>query len=159
MLLTLLITMKVFQFILFMTDAAILDLTMDMKDKVIYGLVSLGASFAFAAIAINIFQLGMAGLVLGFLLGQGILMVSYPMIVLRTIRERYFKNWVYIARPAATCAVVFAISLFLGNTVVVRDWFSLIVMCATTFVVALASAFYFGLPKTMREQILKRIPF
>ena len=158
-LLTLLITIKVFQFILLITDAAILDLTLDMKAKVIFGAISLISSFALSILAISVFHLGTTGLVLAYLIGQSILMFAYPWIVLRYLGIKVSRQWLMFARPLGISAAVFAISIFLGSKVLIHDWVSLIVLCALTFFVAIAFAYFYGLPRQMRTALLNRLPF
>ena len=155
---SILIIMKVFQFILLITDSSILDVTLKVKGKVILGGISLVVSILFSILFIRYLDLGITGLCLGFLIGQSILTVGYPWIVMRYLQSTISNQWAHILRPAGISLVTFAISIFLGIRIYVENWIFLVLLGGLTFVVILIIAYSYGLPVDMREQLRSRFP-
>ncbi len=60
----------VVQLTLIRVDSNIIDLTLNLRWKVLLGLVSAGLSVAFAWVLVSRFDMGIAGVTIGFMAGR-----------------------------------------------------------------------------------------
>ncbi|MFQ5544446.1 MAG: lipopolysaccharide biosynthesis protein, partial [Acidiferrobacterales bacterium] len=78
---TLLMIGMVTQFVLIRNDASIIDLTLDLRRKVLIGLLSATLSIVAAGVLVGPLKMGIMGLCVGFIAGRSILTLSYPWLV------------------------------------------------------------------------------
>jgi O-antigen/teichoic acid export membrane protein len=153
----LLITLMMVQWVFLRNDDNIIDLTLDLRAKVLSSALSAVLSVALAALLISVFQLGIAGLCLGFITGRLLLTVAYPVIVGRALGLPFSTQLMAAARPVAVATVLFWIALAVDPYLWMRGWLSLVIGITVTGVVAAPVAFFAGLSATQRRRILKRL--
>ena len=81
----LMIMLMVLQFGLIRTDANIIDLTLNLRMKVLLGAISAVASVGLAWLFVGPMDLGIIGLVLGFIGGRTIQSIGYPLMIGRLL--------------------------------------------------------------------------
>jgi O-antigen/teichoic acid export membrane protein len=153
----LLIILMVSQFVFIRNDANIIDLTLNLKKKVLIGLLSAGFSAGISGILVGVFKLGIVGLTLGFIIGQLILSVGYPVIVGRVFGASAYSQFRSILRPVIVTILLFAPSAVLGDYVAANTWLSLIFAVGLTVGLLSLLTFYLGMTREQRKSLLGRI--
>ena len=105
----LLIILMVMQFVLIRNDANIIDLTLDLRHKVLLGLLSAALSLIISVVLVGFFQEKIIGLCLGFLIGRSILSVSYPWLIGRFLNIPFASQLGSVVRPALITTVLLAL--------------------------------------------------
>jgi hypothetical protein len=153
----LLIILMVSQFVFIRNDANIIDLTLDLKSKVWNGLISAGLSAATAGILVGVYKLGIVGLTLGFITGQFLLSVGYPLIVGRFLGISISSQLRGLLRPAFVTLLLFVSFYVLGNYLTATTWLTLILSGGLSVGMLFLFAFYFGMNAEQRTSLLNRI--
>lgn len=158
-----LITLVVTQFVLIRSDAVIIDLSLDLRRKVLMGMLSAVAAVAIASLFVGYFKLGVIGLCFGLIIGRMLLSVVYPSIVGRLIGVGILSQLRSSLRPAVVTILLFSCAswlegnISLGEKTGLTGWIVLIGGAGITASVLLAVAFYFGLSGLQRQTILRRL--
>jgi len=153
----LLLMAMVAQFVMIRNDANIIDLTLNMRVKVLIGFLSAALSAAAAAYAVGILGLGAVGVCLGFIAGRSILSIGYPLIVGRALDVSLGQQLRATLRPGTVTALLFGLSAVGSQTVAAGSWWLLAPGVALTLPIAALAAFLLGLDREQREQVLKRL--
>jgi len=151
----LMIVWTVLQLTLIRNDAFIIDLTLNLRRKVLLGGLSVLLSLALAAILIP--PLGIVGLCLGLLVGRSILSIGYPVLVDSALKLSSQRKLKHLARPAVATAVLFAASTYLGQYLLVKGWFQFLVYGCLSFACAFGVAIMAGLTMSERKAIVARV--
>jgi hypothetical protein len=157
MLPNLLIILMVSQFVFIRNDANIIDLTLDLRSKALLGLFSAGCSAGIAMVLVGVYKLGIMGLTLGFITGQLILSIGYPLIVGRFFRTAIYSQLRGILRPAFVTILLFTSFTVLGNYLAANTWLSLAAGVGSTVGLLSLLAVTFGVTKEQRKSLLNRI--
>jgi O-antigen/teichoic acid export membrane protein len=152
----LLIILMVSQFVFIRTDANIIDLTLNLRSKVLTGLLSAGLSAGAAATLVGVFKLGINGLTLGFMAGQLVLTIGYPLIVGRFLGVSPWDQIRGILRPALVTLALFGPFALAGTYIVVNSWLTLILAGGLTVGPLFAFVVYFGISGPQRKNLLSR---
>jgi len=153
----LLMTLMISQFVFIRNDANIIDLTLDLRQKVLNGLVSAGLSAGLTAILVGPLNLGITGLTIGFILGQSVLSLGYPKIVGRFLGVSASSQFRGLLRPASTTILLFVALTVLGNYLAAETWLSLVLSIGLTVGLLSLLVFYFGMTGEQRKSLLNRI--
>jgi O-antigen/teichoic acid export membrane protein len=153
----LLIILMVSQFVFIRTDANIIDLTLDLRSKVLNGLLSAGLSAVAAGILVGVYKMGIMGLTLGFIMGQLILSIGYPLIVGRFLGISVSSQLRGILRPALVTLLLFVSFYFLGNYLAVNTWLTLILSAGASVGALFLFTLYVGMTAGQRTSLLSRI--
>jgi O-antigen/teichoic acid export membrane protein len=153
---TLLIILMVLQFAFIRNDAAIIDLTLKLRGKVLLGLVASGISIALAVLLLKTWDQPISALALGFLAGRSVLSIGYPWIVCRQFAIPASSQIRGLVRPGIVCGVLFGASLALAPSLEAGSW--LVLMLGSGLSVALAgvAAFFLGLSRRQRKSLRGR---
>ncbi len=108
----LLIVLSSVQLILIRNDAFIIDLTLNLKHKVLFGLLSASVTIGLAAYWIPV--LGIAGLCLAVVAGRLILTLAYPILIGRYLKHRTIRLTT-ILRFGIGTALILLSSVLLGQ--------------------------------------------
>jgi O-antigen/teichoic acid export membrane protein len=154
---TLLIVVMVTQFVLFRNDANVIDLTLDLRNKVLIGAAAGVLSVGTAALLVGRFDGGIAGLCVGFLAGRSVLSLSYPWMVGRALKIPMSRQLAGAARPALVAVILLGAAVGAEPAIRVASWPGLILGCATTLVVVGPVAWLAGLSGDLRGRILQRV--
>lgn len=154
---TLLIVVMATQLVLIRNDANVIDLTLNLRSKVLVGALSGGLSLLIAGILVNYFYAGISGLCLGFIAGRSILSVSYPLMVGRFLGLSPHSQLKGVVRPAFMTMLLFSLASWLGNSLMVGSWIGLIPSVGVTLCAVSLLAFYCGLSANQRKRTLLRV--
>jgi O-antigen/teichoic acid export membrane protein len=157
------IVLVVAQFVLIRTDGFIIDLTLRIQRKVLYGAISALVSVILSGIFVKFFDLGVIGVCLGLILGRSILSITYPILVSRFIKDSMLYHVKNIVRPALVTIVLFTLASFVDRLTQsyvlsgISGWIILIIGAGISALAVLLFAFYAGLPDPQRKKIAIRL--
>lgn len=152
----LLIILMIMQLVLIRNDAFLIDLTLDLRDKVLFGLLSATIALVIAAILVGYFELGIVGLCLGFIAGRSILSLGYPQLVGRYLKISFSSQLKSIIRPTIVTFLFFGCAIILQRIWIVNTWISLILSAGLSLALIAMLAFIAGLSGDQRSQIWQR---
>ena len=159
----LLIVLVVTQFVFIRNDANIIDLTLRLSRKVLLGLLSVVLSLLAAAILVGYCRLGIVGLCLGIMAGRLLLSLGYPLLVGRYLGIPFSGQLRGALRPACAILALYSVAaatdrLWSGHPGIIGGgWIGLALSMALTGGLALLLAFYGGLSREQRGNIIKRV--
>jgi O-antigen/teichoic acid export membrane protein len=160
---TLLIMVMVTQFVLIRNDANFIDLTLNLRTKVLMGAFSAVLSLCLAGVLVSYSQAGVSGLCLGFIAGRSILSLVYPFMVGRFLKVPLSSQLKSALRPALATATLFCLALKLDTYLSQTTWFDaggwviLALLVGVTFGGMWFLAFCIGLSGAQRKLILRRV--
>jgi O-antigen/teichoic acid export membrane protein len=154
---TLMIIVMVIQFVFIKNDASLIDLSLDLRYKVVVGTISAMLSILFATVFLWFFKWGIVGLCLGFIAGRIILSLGYPWFISRLLGMSFVSQLIGIVRPTIVMCLMFGSAVWMGKSWAVNDWISLILAVGFTIVFVALIAFYTGLSNKQRTSLLERI--
>jgi O-antigen/teichoic acid export membrane protein len=153
----LLIILMVSQFAFIRNDANIIDLSLDLRTKVLIGLLAAGFSAGISAVLVGVYELEIVGLTLGFIAGQLILSVCYPLIVGHFFNVSAYSQLRGLLRPAFVTTLLFVPLTVLGEYLAVNTWLALVFSAGLTAGLLSLLAFYFGVTSEQRKSLVNRI--
>jgi O-antigen/teichoic acid export membrane protein len=154
---TLLIIALVLQFAFIRNDANIIDLTLELRAKVLLGTVSAAVSIALAAVLVASWDLGIAGLASGFLAGRAILSVAYPWLVSRHLGLSFRSQAAGALRPLLVSAALFGAATLAAPLAETDSWAVLLAGGALSLAVLGPASFLLGLTGRQRRRLSARV--
>jgi O-antigen/teichoic acid export membrane protein len=152
-----LIIVMVLQFALIRNDASIIDLTLDLRAKVLLGILSAGVAVGLGIAFVDALDAKITGLVIGFILGRSIQSVAYPWLVGRALGIPTARQLRGVVRPAVASTALLVGAALLAPSVSTGSWLVLVVAGALSFVPLAAASFYAGLSARQRRRLLGRV--
>ncbi|HWS87566.1 MAG TPA: oligosaccharide flippase family protein [Pyrinomonadaceae bacterium] len=143
------------QLIFIRNDSYVIDLTLQLREKVLTGAASAVLSVGLAVALTP--RLGITGLCLGMLGGRAVLTFAYPLLVNSQLGLPRPPRLSGAVRPAATMALMFAASAWLGQAFTAGGWLVWLACAGVTFGAALLFSFFVGLPASARRALAKRL--
>jgi O-antigen/teichoic acid export membrane protein len=159
---TLLMVITVTQFVLIRNDANVIDLTLNLKRKVLMGVLSVTVSILLAGMMVGYFHFGIVGLIIGTITGRAVLSIDYPMMAGRFLGYPFREQLKGAMRPALAGFVLFIFAYFVGGLLPTAEWHGLggwvvfVSLYAVTFLILTPLAFFAGLSERQRNQTLLR---
>ncbi|MDQ3223858.1 MAG: hypothetical protein M3Q75_10380 [Gemmatimonadota bacterium] len=136
-------------------DAYLIDAALQpgrrVRVGIVAGLVTLVLSLAFTHLA------GIPGLCLGILAGRATQSIGYPLLVRGCLRQSPGLSMIWLTRPLAVMAMLFAGATYLGQHVVLQHWLAWLGAVAATLILALVIALGLGLPARHRAPVTERM--
>ncbi len=154
---TLLILLMAIQLVLLRVDSNIIDLTLNLRRKTIFGAVSAVIALLLAGALVANFNAGIPGLCAGFIVGRLILSIGYPLMAGRRLGVPPSEQVVAGVRPAITMAFLFSSIWILNTSCTADNWFELVTYASVTFVTVSVFAFFVGLSVDQRNLLWRRI--
>lgn len=152
----LLIVLLILQFALIRTDSNIIDLTLELRQKVLLGLLSTGLSVVLAWVLLSGFRMGIVGLLVGFIVGRSIQSIAYPLMVGRVLGIPLQAQLKGTVRPGLVTSLLFAAATMLGTVVSVASWPGLVLAAGSSAITLGLVAFFVGLSERQRAQLWAR---
>ena len=152
----LLIVLLVAQFVFIRNDSYIIDLTLNLRKKVLVGALAAVLAVALATGFVVFLDGGIVGLCAGFLIGRGFLSFLYPSMVGKTLGIRLSDQLRRAVRPAIVSAGLFAAALVAGRRFGVDGWLSLVAVSILTMLLVGPVAFFAGLDGRQRHRLTQR---
>ncbi|HXF37672.1 MAG TPA: lipopolysaccharide biosynthesis protein [Actinomycetota bacterium] len=153
---TLLIALMVIQLTLIRVDSNIIDLTLNIRRKVLLGLGAAAASVALAWYLVARAHLGIVGVTLGFMAGRIVQSLAYPAMIGRILALPARRQLAGFARGALATGALLGGSAALGRAVRVGSWPGLVLASAAAGCVLLGLAFLLGLSAVQRRRLWVR---
>ncbi len=153
---TLLIILMTAQFVLIRNDANIIDLTLNLRRKVLIGLLSTMLALVVAGALVSFFKMGIVGLCLGFIAGRSMLSLGYPWLVGRFLGMPLSSQLKGALRPAFITVLLWGPVALLNPFGAATTWPGLVFAVGATLLVISLVAFYAGLSGGQRKYILQR---
>jgi O-antigen/teichoic acid export membrane protein len=153
---TFLIVVMVLQFAMIRTDANIIDLTLNLRRKVLLGLASGVLSIVLAWVFLEA-GWGISGLVLGFIIGRLMITVAYPVMIGRLLGIAPETQLRGAVRPTVVSVVLFVGAAMLSRRIEATSWPALLVGGALSGIAITLVTFYGGLPRSMRTMVWTRL--
>jgi hypothetical protein len=154
---TLLIVVMVTQFVFIRNDANVVDLTLELRRKVLLGVFSVVLSLIGAWVLVGPLQAGIVGLCLGFIGGRIVLSIGYPLSVGRLLGVPLRNQLKGVLRPLSVMVPFFLLASKLGTLITISGWLEFIPSVGVTFTGVLSLAFYLGLSGNQRAWLLDRV--
>jgi O-antigen/teichoic acid export membrane protein len=152
----LLMVVVVVQFCLIRNDTYLIDVTLDLRVKVLVGALSTVVSIVLSVLLVGLYDAGIAGVCLGILAGRCVLTLVYPWHVGRTIGYPVTRQLRAVIRPGATTALLFTSVVLLGHDIRVSSWAALVLASGMTAVLAGCVAAPLGLTSGQRTLLFQR---
>jgi O-antigen/teichoic acid export membrane protein len=153
----LMIMLMVLQLALIRTDANIIDLTLNLRRKVLLGGLSTALSVGLAWLLLGVQRMGIIGLALGFIIGRAILTVGYPWMVARLLGISLRHQMKGVVRPGLATIALFACSAALGTVVHTDSWVALFVLAVLSAGAIAFLALFAGLSVGPRQKVWHRV--
>lgn len=154
---TVLICVMVAQLALIRVDANVIDLTLRVRAKVLLGLFSALLGAGLGILLAGPFELGISGLVTGFILGRLPLTIAYPVLVARLLERPHTVDVRAVWRPALASLLLGVLALAARPVVSADGWRSLIALGSLTAAALLLLAYALGLTATQRRSVRTRL--
>jgi O-antigen/teichoic acid export membrane protein len=151
----LLIVLMIVQLIFIRNDAYVIDLLLQMREKVLMGIVAAVVSIGLSAFLIPRF--GIAGLCAGMIVGRLALTISYPFVIHKHLGRSWQPGIGHAVRPAAAMLIMFTASAYLGEFLLVENWLVWFLCAAVSFSLALGLAVVAGLNAEVRGLLKVRV--
>lgn len=151
----LLMVLMIVQLIFIRNDSYVIDLTLQLREKVIMAVVAAVISIGLSALLIP--RLGIAGLCLGMIVGRLALTISYPIVINRQLGRTSGNELMGALRPAATMTAMFAVAAYLGQVLIADKWLIWTMCSGISFIIAFALALTVGLDGRARRNLVKRL--
>ena len=158
-----LLILMVMQLVFIRNDANVIDLSLNLRPKVMLGALSTLLATGLAILLMKFLELGIVGLCLGFLAGRSILSVAYPFLASRLLGVSPWGQLRGATRPAVVTAGLFFVAAkpdyFVDRAawIVVESWPGLILGTMASLIVVSCSCFLLGLSSEQREMMLNRV--
>ena len=154
---SLLLVVSFMQLVFIRNDLQIIQVTLDLKAQILFGILSLSVSFITSWVAIAQYDLGITGLCVGYVIGQLVLNIAYPFIIANYFGHSIWAWGKMIIRPIVVTILLLVGMLYLENYVAAPSWLHLIFFGGVTFALLLPLLYLLGLPSTQKQLINRRI--
>jgi O-antigen/teichoic acid export membrane protein len=154
---TVLVCVMVVQLALFRVDSNVIDLTLQVRGKVLLGLASAALSAGLGVLLAAPLGFGLPGLVTGFVLGRLPLTVVYPFLVGRLLARPRPLAPAAVLRPALATVALGAVAVVLRPFAHLDDWVSLVLAGSLSAAVLLLAAYAAGLDARQRRSVRRRV--
>ena len=151
----LLIVMAMVQLVFIRNDAFVIDLTLQLREKVIMGGVAALLSIILSALLIP--SWGITGLCAGLIVGRMLLTISYPLIVNKHLEQHSRLSLKSLVRPGLTMILIFTGAGYLGERLLMDNWIIWLACAGSSFGIAMMLALFAGLSADTRRPLLKRL--
>jgi hypothetical protein len=153
----LLIVVMVMQFTFLGNDARFIDLTLNVRSKVLLGAVSAFLSVGLAAMLIVTTENKIVGMCVGIILGRLLLSMAYPWLIGRMLDYPWGIQMRSLPRPALVTATLFGFALWVGEGLSARTWTGLVSSGIGTALLLTAVAAGLGLSRSQRRALSRRV--
>lgn len=151
----LLMVLMIAQQIIYRNDAFIIDTTLILQKKVLFGI---GSALATNGLGLILgLQYGIVGLLIGLILGRAILSIAFPILVATAFHARPLEQFAWAIRPILIMSVIWGITWRFRDQLFVDDWMGLIAGALCTALAAGVVAVFFGLDSPQRQQFFLRL--
>ena len=154
----LLLVIIMVQMVFLNNESHFINITLNVRKKAILEGLSVILSIGFIMYFIKVMSL--PGLCVGILIGRSLLTFSYPLIVRSFIgvssKEGQKGIICKMTRPGLVMIALFACAAYMGETLLIKSWFTLIVCSVISFPLFFGISFISGLSRTKQRRLKER---
>lgn len=150
-----LMVLMIVQLIYIRNDSYVIDLTLQLRDKVLMAAVASVISIGLSALLIP--RMGIAGMCLGMITGRLALTISYPLIISKSLGVSWKPRPGRSIRPALAMTALFVGSAYFGQRLLVENWVVWAICSGLTFCMVMGVAMIAGLNSELRASLKKRV--
>jgi O-antigen/teichoic acid export membrane protein len=150
----LLIVVMIVQLVFIRNDAYVIDLMLELREKVVMGVVAAVISIGLSALLIP--RMAIAGMCMGMIIGRLALTISYPFVINRYIGRKWDPKWSRGIRPAFTMVLMFGVAAWLGQILLVNNWIVWAICSGLTFAISAGVALTVGLDRELKAALIQR---
>jgi O-antigen/teichoic acid export membrane protein len=154
---TVLICVMVLQFALIRVDSNVIDVTLQVRAKVLLGLTSAALTVGLGLLLVGPMDLGIAGILVALMVGRVPLTVAYPVLVARLLHLPRAGRIGSLWRPAVASAGLYLAAWWLRGHTGDPGWLVLVTLGAVTAALALGAAYAVGLDAAQRRRVRVRV--
>jgi O-antigen/teichoic acid export membrane protein len=161
--LNVLVTLLVIQFVFIRIDSYIIDVTLEIKGKLFIGVISISLSILAAVFLFRYQHLGVAGLCAGVLSGRLIMNVGFPLLVSRKLGKPFLSQikrmWkigmvtLISFSFACWCESIIPVNFFWG----IKGWVLFIFLAGITFILTFLVITATGLSRNEKQRLRIRL--
>jgi O-antigen/teichoic acid export membrane protein len=144
------------QLIFIRNDAFIVDVTLQIRTKVLWGAFSTVVGLALAFLLGLHLASPIIGVLVGLIGGRLILTILYPMLVGQQLQENLLKISPQFVREVLVMASIYGVACYGAPLVEVESWLELIMSGIVSLFMIGGAAFFLGLNGAQRRQIITR---
>ncbi|WP_230392242.1 oligosaccharide flippase family protein [Pontibacter sp. FD36] len=141
------------QAIFFQIDSNIINVSLNLKMKVYLAIIASALTIALSFFLIENFHI--IGLCLSILIGRLVLSVGYPLLLSKLMHMQFNYMGLKQIRPILITSALFALAIFIGQTITITDWVSLTLIGALTIPVIGIVFWFIGLGRAEKEAVLE----
>jgi O-antigen/teichoic acid export membrane protein len=150
----LLIVMVTMQLVLIRVDAAVINLALDMRNKVLLGA---GAAVLSLALSVPLIpQFGIVGLCVALMTGRIVLTVAYPRIVHDFLSDDAKGQWRRWIRVICAALLLLTVAALIGPHLVVASWAGLLAVASVSVIGSAGMAYWVALNTGQRRMLADR---
>ncbi len=151
----LLMVLAIAQQVAFRADAFLIDATLNMRRKVLAGCVAAVVGIAAACILGK--RYGLAGIIMGQMLGRSVLSFYYPIIMSAALEGQSRGLLGAIWRPGLVMGALFYLAWRVGAGLVIESWPLLVLVAVPTVIVVFAAGYGLGFGHDQQAVIRERL--
>jgi len=151
----LLLVLMAIQLLFLRNESYLIDLTLDLRRKVILGIMSVLLSIGLAAVLTH--WMGILGLCLGILGGRMLLTIAYPAITTEFLGVSWLSQFKPMLRSTFVMIGLFILATYLGQIIKVDRWIMLIGYTSLSIPIVAVIFWGIGFSSQERKQLVKRI--
>ncbi len=151
----LLMVIMIAQQVSYRNDAFIIDTTLSLWKKVLFGIGSALATNG-GGLILGL-QYGVVGLLLGLIGGRAILSIAFPILVATAFQGHPLGQFASAVRPIVATSAIWGIAWFSRDWLFVDDWIGLIAGSLTTGLACGVVAIFSGLDPAQRQRLFARL--
>src|SRR6266536_3505989 len=152
-----LIVVMILQWALIRTDSNVIDVTLRLRWKALLGVVSAALSVGLAWLFVAKYEMGIVGVVLGFIAARSMQSVAYPIMIGRLLDIPLRRQLKGLSPAARTTAMSLGGAAAVGTVLHAATWLSLVLLAGVSAVVVAAAALFGGMSARQRTQLLHRV--
>lgn len=136
------------QYLFINNDSTLINLSLDIKQKVFLGLAAAIVSIILIVLLIDDF--GIAGLCAGLIIGRGILTIGYPYIINQKINKKFS---IIPIRCVFATIMIWGSTLLISDSIFITNWIELIILVIIFCAILIPVTFFLGIGKNNRNAI------
>lgn len=151
----LLLVLIAVQLLFLRVEIYLIDLTLNVRRKVTFGLLSALLSIGLAILLTR--NLGITGLCIAILAGRSVLMIIYPSIIGAFLGTQISIQIKALIRPLLTMIILFAAAAYVGEQVLATTWINLFIQVLVAIPLVFLFQFVVGFSANQKKCLIDRL--
>jgi|SRR5690606_30884729 len=150
----LLLILITIQYMFTYNDGILINISLNVKKKVYYGAVAALITILLSILLIE--KMGIIGLCIALIGGRLTMSIAYPIIVAKILDHKINFD-LKLFRMMFTMLLLFTFSYFIGESILIRQWFMLLLLVGVMFLIVLVLSYFIGVTKKERDDIYNQL--